>query len=296
MRRRLALTFTIVIALSAAGTTAASADAPPSLSGETLFSFFSPCTDAASCAAELANPTPTPHVVQGNCDPQGNTTFTFDVAGTAAGPYSGTFGEHATVTFGPQTLAPIAGPQNDIFGPQTFAFSGGPVLTWDASFSIASPTGQVSGTKHLASSGPLDLGVCADLLNEQAPSGGGTDPLVIPVTGYHRQAVATHLEYTATIHPAAGPSYRDSGTSQSLVREAFLRNGTVNPANPTDPSQVRRSIGTFGENFVSTGVSLLLPDTTDQCKDDGWQVFGVFKNQGDCVSFVATGGKNPPAG
>jgi hypothetical protein len=26
------------------------------------------------------------------------------------------------------------------------------------------------------------------------------------------------------------------------------------------------------------------------------QPFGVFKNQGDCVSSVATGGKNPPAG
>jgi hypothetical protein len=39
-----------------------------------------------------------------------------------------------------------------------------------------------------------------------------------------------------------------------------------------------------------------LPTTKDECKDDGWQSDGVFKNQGDCVSFVATGGKNPPAG
>jgi len=38
-----------------------------------------------------------------------------------------------------------------------------------------------------------------------------------------------------------------------------------------------------------------LPTTTDQCRDGGWQVFKVFKNQGDCVSFVATQGKNPPA-
>jgi hypothetical protein len=29
----------------------------------------------------------------------------------------------------------------------------------------------------------------------------------------------------------------------------------------------------------------------------GWRSFGsVFKNQGDCVSFVATGGKNSPSG
>ena len=36
------------------------------------------------------------------------------------------------------------------------------------------------------------------------------------------------------------------------------------------------------------------PTTKEQCKNGGWRDFGVFKNQGDCVSFVATGGKNPP--
>ena len=36
------------------------------------------------------------------------------------------------------------------------------------------------------------------------------------------------------------------------------------------------------------------PTAKDECKNGGWQSFGVFKNQGDCVSFVATGGKNPP--
>jgi hypothetical protein len=39
------------------------------------------------------------------------------------------------------------------------------------------------------------------------------------------------------------------------------------------------------------------PTSKDQCKD-GWKSFTnpAFKNQGDCVSFVATGGKNPPNG
>jgi hypothetical protein len=39
-----------------------------------------------------------------------------------------------------------------------------------------------------------------------------------------------------------------------------------------------------------------LPTSKEQCKNGGWRSFGVFRNQGDCVSFVATGGKNPPAG
>lgn len=38
------------------------------------------------------------------------------------------------------------------------------------------------------------------------------------------------------------------------------------------------------------------PATKDDCKKDGWQRYGVFKNQGDCVSWIATGGSNPPAG
>jgi hypothetical protein len=37
-----------------------------------------------------------------------------------------------------------------------------------------------------------------------------------------------------------------------------------------------------------------LPSTKDNCKNYGFQDFGVFKNQGDCVSFVATGGRNKP--
>jgi hypothetical protein len=37
------------------------------------------------------------------------------------------------------------------------------------------------------------------------------------------------------------------------------------------------------------------PTTKDQCKNGGWHSFPGFKNQGDCVSWVATGGKNPPA-
>lgn len=38
-----------------------------------------------------------------------------------------------------------------------------------------------------------------------------------------------------------------------------------------------------------------LPTTNADCLNGGWERFEVFKNQGDCVSFVATGGKNPPA-
>lgn len=35
-----------------------------------------------------------------------------------------------------------------------------------------------------------------------------------------------------------------------------------------------------------------LPASKDGCKDGRWRTHGVFRNQGDCVSFVATGGSN----
>jgi hypothetical protein len=56
----------------------------------------------------------------------------------------------------------------------------------------------------------------------------------------------------------------------------------------------------FGAFLVTDGHITVVdaqpfPTAKDQCKNGGWKTYGVFKNQGDCVSFVATGGKNPPA-
>jgi hypothetical protein len=50
-----------------------------------------------------------------------------------------------------------------------------------------------------------------------------------------------------------------------------------------------------GHELASTG-----PQTTEECKKNGWKNFEnpdgspMFKNQGDCVSYVATHGKNEP--
>lgn len=42
--------------------------------------------------------------------------------------------------------------------------------------------------------------------------------------------------------------------------------------------------------------SAAAPTTADGCKNGEWQAFALFKNQGDCVSYVATDGRNPPGG
>jgi hypothetical protein len=54
-----------------------------------------------------------------------------------------------------------------------------------------------------------------------------------------------------------------------------------------DPGPLR----VYGDIIVTAA----LPGSTEQCKDGLWRDFGLFKNQGDCVSFMATGGRNAPA-
>jgi hypothetical protein len=40
----------------------------------------------------------------------------------------------------------------------------------------------------------------------------------------------------------------------------------------------------------------LVTPSQDQFRSGGWPNFGQFKNHGDCISFVATRGNNPPSG
>ena len=67
---------------------------------------------------------------------------------------------------------------------------------------------------------------------------------------------------------------------------------------PTDCSRLPPS--GFGGPVIGGNIIVVdapvLPTLKDQCKNGGWRNFPRFKNQGDCVSFVATGGKNPPGG
>jgi hypothetical protein len=53
--------------------------------------------------------------------------------------------------------------------------------------------------------------------------------------------------------------------------------------------------GSGGPNGNAPKLSVTcLPTTKEECNNGGWRSFPGFKNQGDCVSFVATGGKKPP--
>jgi hypothetical protein len=65
-----------------------------------------------------------------------------------------------------------------------------------------------------------------------------------------------------------------------------------------DPGEPTVFSGTFVVDQPCQDIFLgePLPNSKDECKNGGWRNFPGLRNQGECVSFVATGGKNPPAG
>jgi hypothetical protein len=96
----------------------------------------------------------------------------------------------------------------------------------------------------------------------------------------------------------------DDGTTQSYSPPA-ASSGGIGFFGFTDPGKAIASV-TVQEVLTSTDLRdvfaiddvkfvYYLPTTLDECKKDAWKNWPVFKNQGDCVSFVASGGENPPA-
>jgi hypothetical protein len=93
---------------------------------------------------------------------------------------------------------------------------------------------------------------------------------------------ATYTFTAATIAAAGNQVPFPTGTIQSVEILIDVQ-GTADISNIT----------VNGQSEVPTTENL-----KDQCKDGGWKTFTspVFKNQGDCVSYFATGGRNPGNG
>jgi hypothetical protein len=86
------------------------------------------------------------------CNPDGTSSFDYEVSGTASGSYTGTFTEQGHVTIGPQG-------RREQIDSQLYevAWTTGYVAGLEATFSITSPSGTVTGTRTLTESG---LGAC----------------------------------------------------------------------------------------------------------------------------------------
>ncbi len=93
------------------------------------------------------------------------------------------------------------------------------------------------------------------------------------------------------------PTGKNVISGATLCYTARLPDGTIDRGTSTI-AILAFSFPLFTETFTSDpsvgSCGASLPVSKDECKNGGWEAFGVFKNQGDCVSFVATQGKNEP--
>lgn len=296
-----------VCALALIGASSASAQSPSTLDGETLVSLFSKCNESSGTGPPPSNPctqNPAPPTVEATCDEAGDSTLAYDITASgpqnqgttpvvpsaAAGPYNGSFTESGTVRIGEQDGAPVPNDPSTFFSAVLTGSNGfdtGPLLTWEAEFEIQAGTSRVVGTKTLTTRVPPNFGVCAVLENELAPNPPFGAP--VPRTGYAGIADA-RLAYRATIITPNG-HFRDEGTAESDLREVFVR-----CCGSDGLGSVSADVGFLVEVFDSTQATTT-PLSKNDCKKGGWATLGMgFKNQGDCVSYFATNGKNGPAG
>jgi hypothetical protein len=95
-----------------------------------------------------------------------------------------------------------------------------------------------------------------------------------------------------------GGNSSDPGTSIAVdgAGSAYVTGITLSTDFPTTSGAAQTTFAGMTDAFVAKIEFVApLPTSKDQCKNGGWKTFGVFKNQGDCVSFVASKGKNPPS-
>jgi hypothetical protein len=147
----------------------------------------------------------------------------------------------------------------------------GPVESVEATFRIEALDGSVvTGTKRFNENSPVpgpapQWAACAEMPDEES----------------YNAFFEAALRYDATIHTADG-TFQDEG--DAVAYGSFFRS-----------SELTWWQSEFRETFISNPAPDA-PATREDCEKDGWQTYGTFKNRGDCVAYVVTGGRNPAAG
>lgn len=145
----------------------------------------------------------------------------------------------------------------------------------------------------------------------------------IDMTGYSagsiRQEVPTvvgakyQLSFAMSGNPDGGPAEKSMDVDTGGVSTNYVYNTATEGTTRADMRWSEESLvftataamtpvtftsliaGFYGPALDNVRVEQILPTSKDDCKKGGWEYYGVFKNQGDCVSYVATEGANPPA-
>jgi hypothetical protein len=122
------------------------------------------------------------------------------------------------------------------------------------------PTGTVAFHGSLVDFGPLDISCLRVSGNKASIIVLAPEPDLFP--------------------PGILVSVEDNGPSQDSIGWQPL---ATLPSDCPLPSAVLGATTISGDVTVTDAPAL--PTSKDQCKHGGWETYGVFKNQGDCVSF-----------
>ncbi len=190
--------------------------------------------------------------VSGICtvDPVSATeSYDFEFAGTAGGPFPGTFQASVQVTIEEEATVFSLPPFPDGFPSGQSAddfLAAGPLVVVDSQFTILSTQGQVEGSTTL-SGVAFDAehgGVCEELA-------GGGDPQ-FNAFGPYKDVRAWDGEYEATISTTAG-DFSDGGFADLQGRQGALCSGTPpNTAGMCPPATLLVNVNDFGARFEST--------------------------------------------
>jgi len=107
------------------------------------------------------------------------------------------------------------------------------------------------------------------------------------------------LNVSATGGPVSSFTFDTTGSTLTTMTWTPQTYTFFATTNSTTLSFASTTLGAFGPAIDNVTVAETAATKSD-CKQDGWQTMldtagNQFKNQGDCVSFFATGGKNPGA-
>jgi Bacterial Ig-like domain (group 1) len=206
------------------------------------------------------------------CNPEGTSTATFLVTGTAGGPHPGTFEARVTLTAGSQR------------------FGAGPLLTLDETFEIVSADTLISGTKRLVPRQerfyPFSCGV--------TPSGECEEVSV------RASAPGEALRYEATINGPEGTQQERGYTEFSISFDGVRCGGEMQFSSgamdqfftlvisPNDPTTVVLTPAT-AENTVNTfhELTATVTDENGQLVSGAivrFNVAGLSSASGDCMT------------
>jgi hypothetical protein len=207
------------------------------------------------------------------CNPEGTSTATFLVSGTAGGPHPGTFESTITLTAGDQT------------------FGDGPLLAVNETFAIVSGDTLITGTKRLVPRQERFYPFSCRL----TPSGDCEDVFVRASTG------AEALRYDATINGAEGTQQERGYTDFQFGFDGFRCGGEMQFSSgamdefftlvisPNDPTTVVLTPQT-AVNVVNTyhEVTATVADESGEPVSGAivrFNVTGASSASGDCMTF-----------